>query len=150
MPLSSNTESTSKSSESLSPLQAFNQRRQEEIAVKDAEENRRKDELRQQAKRDLERWYQDRKMTMERKRETIQQEEDALRTNALQKSDKESCDWAKVIRFLEFSPGSQLSKSKRDITRMKSCIIHAKRDKDTKKSGNSAWAHVSHQWETLK
>ena len=141
---------SSKSSETPSPLQAFNQRRQEEISAKDTEENRQKDELRQQAKRDLERWYQDRKMTMERKRETMKQEEDALRTTALQKSDKESCDWAKVIRFLDLSPGSQLSKSKRDVTRMKSCIVHAKRDKDSKKSDSSTWRKGQDGWETLR
>jgi hypothetical protein len=118
------------STETLSPLQAYNVRRQQEIAEKDVEENRKIEELRQQAKQDLQRWYQDRATRMEQQLQTIKHEEDVLRTKALEKSDKDTCDWAKIVRFLEFNPGSQLSKGKRDLNRMKASILHARRDKD--------------------
>jgi hypothetical protein len=124
------------STEDLSPLQAFNVRRQKEIAEKDTEEQRKIEELRQQAKQDIERWYHDRQTRMEQKRQTIKQDEEVLRTKSLEKSDKETCDWGKVVRFLEFAQGAQLSKSKRDLNRMKSCMIHATRDKDGRKSEN--------------
>ena len=121
------------STENLSSLQIFNSRRQEEIAKKDVEEKQKIEELRQKAKDDIERWYQDRRMRMEQKRQTMKRDEDYLRLKALEKSDKDSCDWAKVIRLLEFSQGSQLSKSRRDLNRMKSSMINAKRHKDNQK-----------------
>jgi hypothetical protein len=117
------------STENLSPLQAFNIRRQQEIADKDVVENRKIEELRQQAKQDLERWYQDRQKNMEQKRQVIKHDEEVLRTVSLEKSDKNTCDWAKVVRFLEFSQGTQLSKGKRDLNRMKASMLHAQRDK---------------------
>ncbi|CAF2726331.1 unnamed protein product [Rotaria sp. Silwood2] len=116
------------SQENLSALEAFNNRRQQEIAEKDMEEKQKIEAIRQQAKQDIERWYQERKLHMERNRLTIQNAEDDLRTKSLEKSDKNTCDWAKVMRFLEFTPGTQLSKGKRDLTRMKTSILNAKRD----------------------
>ena len=121
------------STENLSPLQTFHNRRQQEIAEKDEEEKQKIEELRQQAKDDIKRWYQERRMRMEQKRQTMKHDEDELRSKALEKSNTDSCDWSKVMRFLEFSPGSQLSKSRRDLSRMKSSMINAKRDKDRQK-----------------
>jgi hypothetical protein len=122
--------------EKLSLLQAFNERRQQEIAEKDVEENRKIEELRQQAKKDLERWYKERERQMEQKRQTMKHDEDDLRTESLAKSSKEVCDWGKVIRLLDFSQGSQLTKTKRDISRMRSCIITSKRINDAKQLAN--------------
>jgi hypothetical protein len=124
------------STEDSSPLQAFNVRRQQEIAEKDAEERRKIEDLRQQAKRDLERWYQDRNLHMEHKRQAIKNEEDVFRTKALEQSDKNSCDWSKVVRLLEFSQASQFSKGKRDLNRMKTSILQATRDKVKRTSEN--------------
>jgi len=124
------------STEDTSPLEALNKRRQQEIAEKDAVENRKIDELRQQAKHDLECWYNERQRQMEQKRQTMKHEENDLRTAALEKSSKESCDRAKVIRLVDFSQGSQLTKSKKDISRMKTCIVDAKRINDAKKLAN--------------
>ena len=124
------------SNEETSPLHAINKKREEEIAAKDAEEKRKIDELRQQAKTDLERWYKDRQSQMEQKRQTMKNDENDLRSKSLEKSTKELCDWSKVIRLLEFTDGTQLSKSKRDVTRMKSCMLTAKRANDNKKLAN--------------
>ena len=74
---------------------------------------------------------------MNEKRQQMKSEEDTLRTWSLEKSDKGQCDWAKLIRLLEFGPGTQLSKSKRDLTRMKAAIINAKRHTETQKASNS-------------
>ncbi|CAF0890990.1 unnamed protein product [Adineta steineri] len=128
--------STNMFSTEVTPLQAITKKREEEIAAKDAEEKRKIDELKQQAKSDLERWYTDRKRQMEQKRQTMQSDENDLRTKALEKSTKEQCDWSKVVRLLEFTDGTQLSKSKRDVTRMKSCMLTAKRMNDTQKLAN--------------
>ena len=125
--LASSTSSHEVTRENLTALQLVTKRREEELATKDAEEHRRKEELRQQAKADLERWYGERKRLMNQQRETMKHDEEVLRTSSLEKSTKESCDWGKVIRMLDFSPGTQLSKSKRDVTRMKACIVNAKR-----------------------
>jgi hypothetical protein len=122
--------------ENSSPLQAYNVRRQQEIAEKDAEEHRKIEDLRQQAKHDLERWYQDRNVHMEHKRQAIKNEEDVFRTKALEQSDKNSCDWSKVVRLLEFSQASQVSKGKRDLNRMKTSILQATRDKVKRTSEN--------------
>ena len=122
--------------DTVNPVQAFQARRQQEIAEKDADEKLKNDEIRQSAKADLERWYKERQMQMERNRQTMKQDEDALRTSALEKSDRGACDWGKIVRFLDFSPGTQMSKGKRDITRMKTCLMQAKRDRETKKSAN--------------
>ncbi|CAF0734458.1 unnamed protein product [Adineta steineri] len=126
------------STESVSPLQVYNTRRQQEITEKDVVEQRNIEELRKQAKTDLERWYQDRQKHMEQKRQTMKSEEELFRTKALEQSDKTSCDWSKVIRFLEFSQGTHLAKGKRDLNRMKSTIMNATRDRIKRTSENSA------------
>ncbi|CAF0856377.1 unnamed protein product [Rotaria sordida] len=136
-PIDTNTFTTGISSqEKLSALEAFNNRRQREIAEKDVEEKQKIEALRQQAKGDLERWYRERKSHMEQNRLTMKNAEDALRTTSLEKSDKNSCDWSKVLRFVELSQGTQLSKGKRDLTRMKTIILNAKRDNDKRISAN--------------
>jgi len=124
------------STDALSPVQAFHIRRQQEIAEMDAKEKQKIEELRQQGKKELERWYEDRRVRMEQKRQSIKNEEGVTVTQALQKSDKNTCDWAKVIRFLDFSQGTQITKQKRDINRMRAVIIQAKRDRDSKKTEN--------------
>lgn len=135
---SSTTSITNKynSFENISPLQAFNAQRQQEIAEMEVIEKQKIEELRQQGKKELERWYEDRRKQMEQKRQSMRQEQDDSITRALEKSDKETCDWAKVIRFLDFSQGTQITKQKRDINRMRAVIIQAKRDKDGRKSEN--------------
>ncbi|CAF2725831.1 unnamed protein product [Rotaria sp. Silwood2] len=124
------------SNEVVSPIQAVYKKREQEIAAKDAEENRKIDELRKQAQNDLEHWYNERNKQMEQKRQTMKIEEDNLRTHALEKTTKTSCDWSKVISLLDFTDGKQFSKSKRDLTRMKSCIFNAKRISESKKLEN--------------
>lgn len=124
------------SEENLSVLEAFNKRRQQEINEKGEEERQKIEALRQQGKRELDRWYQDRKTFMEQNRRVINNAEDELRTKALEKSDKDNCDWPKVIRFLEFSTGTQLSKAKRDLTRMKTSMLNARNDKVKQKAAN--------------
>ncbi len=124
------------SNEELSPLHAINKKREQEIAAKDAEENTKIEQLRQQAKTDLERWYNERQRQMEQKRQIMKNEENELNARASEKSSKESCDWSKVIRLADFTDGTQLSKSKRDLTRMKSCIFTARRLSEKKKLAN--------------
>jgi len=128
----------SSSSNNLSALEEFNQRRQQEIAEFDVLEKQKIEELRQQGKRDLERWYEDRRLQMEQKRQAMKSEQDSSLNEALKKSDKQSCDWGKVIRFLDFSQGTQLTKQKRDLNRMRAVIVQAKRDRDnlTSQNGN--------------
>jgi hypothetical protein len=73
---------------------------------------------------------------LEQKRQTMKNEETDLNNKALEKSSKDACDWIKVIRLLEFTDGTQYSKSKRDVTRMKGCILNAKRAYEKKKLAN--------------
>ncbi|CAF1325627.1 unnamed protein product [Adineta ricciae] len=124
--------------ETPSPIDEFNARRQQQLAEKDAAEKRKIDELRNQAKTDLDRWYRERQMHMEQKLQSMKDEEEAFRTKALQKSDNSSCDWAKVVRLLEFSQGAQVTKNKRDVNRMKSIILQATRHKVARESNSSA------------
>jgi len=118
--------------EKLSPLEVINKKREEEIAAKDAEENRKIEELRQQAKKDLENWYNERQRQMDKKLQTMKNEDNDLYIKALEKSSKESCDWSKVIRLLDFTDGKQSTRSNRDLTRMKECMFNAKRINDKK------------------
>lgn len=122
--------------DNLSALHALNARRQQEIAEMEVVEKQKIEELRQQAKKDLEHWYEERRIQMEQKRRTMKQEEQDSFTQALEKSDKQSCDWAKVIRLLDFSQGTQITKQKRDINRMRAVIVQVKRDRDGSKSEN--------------
>ncbi|UJR31613.1 hypothetical protein I4U23_019096 [Adineta vaga] len=122
--------------ETSSPLHEYNTRRQQEIAEKDVEEKRKNDELRKQAQADLDRWYQERKTHMEQKRQAMKNEEEVFRTKALEKSDNKSCDWSKVVRLLDFSQGSQLTKGKRDLNQMKSTLLQATRQKIKRASEN--------------
>ncbi|CAF1523494.1 unnamed protein product [Rotaria magnacalcarata] len=123
------------SNEDLSPMQILNKKREQEIAAKDAEEIQKIEELRQQARQQLDLWYSERHKQMEQKRRTMKTEENRLYKEALETSAKESCDWSKIIRLADFNDGKQLSQSKRDITRMKTCIFNAKRVSDGKKIG---------------
>lgn len=122
--------------EDLSPMQIFSKKREQEIAAKDAEENQKIEELRKQARQDLDRWYTERQKQMEQKWQTMKIEENHLHKEALETSAKESCDWSKIIRLADFNDGKQYSQAKRDITRMKACIFNAKRASDGKKSAN--------------
>jgi Zn-dependent metalloprotease len=120
----------------MSPVELFNHQYEQALAVKHAEEQQRKEELRQQAKKELEYWYKERQQQMQYKRQTMKSDEDILRMKSLETSSKELCNWTKVVQLLEFSSGTQLSKSKRDITRMKSCIINARGANDATKVAN--------------
>jgi hypothetical protein len=111
-------------------------KREKEIAEKDAEENRKIMALREQAKTDLENWYNERQRQMEQKFQTIKRAESDLNKKALEKSTKQSCDWSKVIRLIDFTDGKQSTKSKRDLTRMKECIFNAKRIVEKEKFAN--------------
>ncbi|CAF3461960.1 unnamed protein product [Rotaria socialis] len=124
------------SNEDLSPVQIFNRKHEQEIAAKDAEEIQKIEELRQQARQQLDLWYSERHKQIEKKRQTTKIEENRLHKEALETSAKESCDWSKIIRLADFNDGKQLSQSKRDITRMKTCIFNAKRVSDGKKLAN--------------
>ena len=122
---------------SSDPLQEFNARRQQEIAEMEVIEKQKIEELRKQGKLELERWYEERRRNMEQKRQSMKQAQDESISQALEKSDKQTCDWGKVIRLLEFSQGTQLTKQKRDINRMRAVIVEAnKRNKDAQKSEN--------------
>ncbi|CAF1566329.1 unnamed protein product [Rotaria sp. Silwood1] len=81
-------------------------------------------------------WYNERHKQIEQKQQIIKIEENNLRTFGLEKSTKTSCDWSKVINLLDFTDEKQYSKSKQDLTRMKSCIFNAKRISDSKKLEN--------------
>lgn len=124
------------SNEEYSPLYAINKKREEEIAAKDVEENRKIEELRQQAKKDLENWYKDRERKTEQKIEAMKNEEHDFYSKLSETSSKESCDWSKVIRLLDFTDGKQLTISKRDLTRMKTCMFNAKRFSEKKNLAN--------------
>lgn len=115
---------------SLNPLELFNRRYEEELTAKEAAEERRKDELREQAQRDLQRWYDERQMKMEHRRDQMKNDDDLHRLQASEQSDKQYCDWTKLIQLIDLSPGTEYSRSKRDLTRMKTSIINAKRDRD--------------------
>lgn len=119
---------------SFSTLDLINQRIREEWAAKEMEENRRREALREQARIDLQNWYKEREQQLTTKLQRIKTEEQTMLTDALEKSSKDSCDWSKVIRMLEFSPGTPLSKSKRDLSRIKEAMINASRQQAMKNS----------------
>ncbi len=122
--------------ESISPLQAILKKREEEIAAKDAEENRKIEALRQQAKTDLENWYNERRRQLEQKHQRTKSAEENFQSKNADDSSKESCDWSKVLRLLDFTDEKQTKKSSRDLTRMKACLFNAKRHSDKKKLAN--------------
>jgi hypothetical protein len=63
------------------------------------------------------------------------EENDSNKKN-LEKSTNQSCDWSKVIRLIDFTDGKQLTRSKRDLTRMKESIFNAKRIIEKEKLAN--------------
>jgi len=73
---------------------------------------------------------------MEQKLQTMKNQENDLYKKTSGRSSKGSCDWSKVIRLIDFADGKQSTKSKRDLTRMKTCIFNAKRFDDMKKLSN--------------
>ena len=111
-------------------------KREEEIAAKDAEESRKVAILREQAKADLENWHNERQRQMEQKFRQNKQEDNDSNKKLLEKSSKQSCDWSKVVRLIDFTDGKQLTRSKRDVTRMKESIFNAKRISDKEKLAN--------------
>jgi hypothetical protein len=73
---------------------------------------------------------------MEQKFRRNKSEENDLNKKMLEKSSKQSCDWSKVIRLIDFTDGKQLTRSKRDLTRMKESIFNAKRIVEKEKVSN--------------
>lgn len=124
------------SNQEQSPLYAINKKREEEIAAKDVDENRKIAELRQQAKIDLDNWYNERQRNMEKKFQTMKTDENNYYSKQSEPSSKEFCDWSKVIRLVDFNDGKQVSISKRDLTRMKTCMFNAKRFSEKKNLSN--------------
>lgn len=110
----------------LSRVAMIHKKIAEDLATKEAEENKRKESLRQQAKRELELWYTERERQMERNRTTMKDEEQLRLNAALEKSDNRVCDWQKVIRMLEFSGGTAV-KPRKDLSRMKAVLLNAAR-----------------------
>lgn len=106
---------------------SFDQERAQQIASKDEEEKIKNEDLRSKAQSDLQTWYDERKKQMENRRQTNRFEEDHLDTNTSKENIKQSCNWSKLINLVDFTDGKQYSKSKRDLSRMKSCIFNAKR-----------------------
>ncbi|CAF1095669.1 unnamed protein product, partial [Didymodactylos carnosus] len=104
----------------------MDEKRRSEIAEKDAKEEKQINELKQQAKNDLNQWYNERKKRTDEKRKQIKNDEEILRAKAGEKSVKQSCDWEKVLQLVDFSPSSSITKSKRDLSRMKSIMLNAK------------------------
>ena len=112
-------------------------KREEEIAVKDAEEAQKISILRDQAKTDLENWHRERVRQLEHKHSNLQSTQDHIEKNSpSETSSKPICDWSKVMRLIDLTDGKQMSKSKRDLTRMKECIFNAKRTAEKKELSN--------------
>ena len=73
---------------------------------------------------------------MEQKIQRNRTEENDPNKRNSDSSSKQSCDWSKVVRLIDFTDGKQLTRSKRDLTRMKESIFNAKRVIEKEKVAN--------------
>ena len=95
------------------------------IEEKDIAEEKKKEELRAQAKKELQEWHQERKARLE-KRKTENQEREAqhLDENSPLKDKSDAYIWERVAKMVD--SGSKTSRSTKDISRMKAMILNSR------------------------
>ncbi|GAB6023886.1 hypothetical protein CHUAL_008622 [Chamberlinius hualienensis] len=96
------------------------------LAEKDAQEETKKEELRLNAKKELEEWY---KHDQEQIEKTRAQNRNAEREYVMERdtaaaADADAQDWERIAKLCDFNP--KLSKNTKDVSRMRSIILQLK------------------------
>jgi len=97
----------------------------ERLAKKDADEEKKKAEWRETARRELEDWYRHRDEQVEKSRKLNRESEDAFVTERDEK--KPGGEWERIGRLCDFNPKSSRSGAK-DVSRMRSILLQLKQN----------------------
>lgn len=108
-------------------IRKWREEQKERLEKKDAEEEKKRQELRAQAQRELEDWYQTQEdSTKKMKKSNREAEKDFVNQRD---SDKPGEEWDRVSRLCDFNPKS--AKGTKDVSRLRSIILQLKQEKST-------------------
>ncbi len=134
-------ENTKSSNENASQYQALSELNEPEtirkwreefsarISKKDVDEETKRKEMREQAKKELDDFYKQRVEQMERSKEQNRinnrtLEADLLKNGAISTSNGKTNDWDKITSLCEFNPKN--NRSQKDLTRYRSVLLQLK------------------------
>jgi len=144
----SNSRSPIPPNESASPYDALSQLNEPEttrkwreeftarISKKDSDEETKRKEMREQAKKELDDFHKQRLEQLERSKEqnrlnNRKLEEDLLKNSANSTSNGKSNDWEKITSLCEFNPKN--NRSQKDLTRYRSVLLQLKQQQTSGK-----------------
>jgi len=108
-------------------IRKWREDQKELLEKKDIEEDRKKQELRAQAQRELQEWYQMQDDTVKKaKKGNREAERDFVQQRD---SDKPGEEWERVARLCDFNPKS--AKGTKDVSRLRSIILQLKQGPST-------------------
>lgn len=104
------------------------------ISKKDLEEETKRKEMREQAKKELDDFYKQRAEHMERSKEQNRVnnrtlEADLLKNGTASTSNGKTYDWEKITSLCEFNPKN--NRSQKDLTRYRSVLLQLKQQQQT-------------------
>ncbi|GAV08418.1 hypothetical protein RvY_18109 [Ramazzottius varieornatus] len=106
-------------------IRKWREDQKERLEKKDAEEEKKKAELRSQAQRELQEWYQSQEdATKKMKKSNREAEKEFVNQRD---SDKAGEEWDRVSRLCDFNPKS--AKGTKDVSRLRSIILQLKQEK---------------------
>ncbi|XP_055336415.1 clathrin light chain-like isoform X2 [Paramacrobiotus metropolitanus] len=103
-------------------IRKWREDQKERLEKKDADEEKKKQELREQARKELEEWYQ---LQDENSKKARKNNRDSEKDFVSQRdSDKPGEEWERVARMCDFNPKS--AKGTKDVSRLRSIILQLK------------------------
>jgi hypothetical protein len=114
---------TMRTEEEPEKIKKWRENQKKQIAEKDAAEEKKKEELREQAKKELEQWHAQRKAQLEQRKKQNREREKEISLECAPTPDGAS-PWEKIAKMVD--GGSKTAKGTKDTSRMKSLILECK------------------------
>jgi len=105
-------------------IRKWREEQAERVAKKDADEEKKKAEWRETARRELEDWYRHRDEQVEKARKLNRDAEDVFVNERDEK--KPGGEWERIGRLCDFNPKSSRGAGAKDISRMRSILLQLK------------------------
>lgn len=117
---------TSSSAVEPEKIRKWREEQKKRLAEKDREEEHKKEELRQQARKELEDWFRQTEESIAKTKAAARQAE--KQTTALENGGvmEPGTEWERIAKLCDFNP--KVNKSGRDVSRMRSIYLHLKQN----------------------
>ncbi|XP_037086772.1 clathrin light chain-like isoform X2 [Pollicipes pollicipes] len=110
-------------------IRRWREEQRQRLEEKDAEEERKKDEWRESAKKELEDWYKQHEESVSKTRAANRAAEKEL-VSGDNKSTEAAADWEQIAKLCEFNP--KVNRNTKDTSRMRSLILQLKQSPPVK------------------